>query len=194
MWKQNGWIFSFQFLFFSWFWLSGTVGYSVWCGIDSSQLKVLIFFGNDKFGDKITNVLKCTSWIVFFSFYAYINKIWFQWMDSAVAANLLLAATIGVFVLLTLLAFLMNEGRPLCVQPITLRIKRKLNSKRNTAASEVVFFEANGGTVHGKEEDEEVLWRTNWYCVMYLAFMWLLRCNRNCNSIRVRQFSANIRV
>ena len=45
-------------------------------------------------------------------------------MDSVVAANLLLAATIGAFVFLTLLAFLMNEGKPIVVRPLKQRIKR----------------------------------------------------------------------
>ena len=45
-------------------------------------------------------------------------------LDSALAANLLLAATIGTFILLTLLAFLMNEGKSIVVRPLKQRMKR----------------------------------------------------------------------
>ena len=62
-------------------------------------------------------------------------------LDSALAANLLLAATIGVFVLLTLIAFLMNEGKPLVVEPIKKRLKRTLGC----GSSDVVLGEPVAG-------------------------------------------------
>ena len=46
-------------------------------------------------------------------------------MDSTLAANLLLVATIAVFVLLTLLAFLMNEGKPIFVEPFRIKMMQR---------------------------------------------------------------------
>lgn len=41
--------------------------------------------------------------------------------NDVLKANLCLAGIIGAFVLLTLIAFLFNEGRPLCIIPLLRR-------------------------------------------------------------------------
>ena len=46
-------------------------------------------------------------------------------MDATLAANLLLAATIAVFVLLTLIAFLLTDGKPIFVEPLKIRMKER---------------------------------------------------------------------
>ena len=52
-------------------------------------------------------------------------------LDSALAANLLLAATIGTFILLTLIAFLMNEGKQMVVKPLKHRLKQTFGCNKD---------------------------------------------------------------
>ena len=72
-------------------------------------------------------------------------------MDPTLAANLLLIATIGVFVFLTLLAFLMNEGKPIIVDPLKRRLRKKFGRKE--VFHDENLINANGGGDSGHAED-----------------------------------------
>ena len=67
-------------------------------------------------------------------------------MDSTLAANLLLIATIAIFVILTLLAFLMNEGKPIIVEPLKDRFRKRFgNSSRRAVILGEPTVNGNGG-------------------------------------------------
>jgi len=57
-------------------------------------------------------------------------------ISAAVAANLLLAATIIVFMLLTFIAFLLNEGKPIVVEPLKRRLYEKYGIGKGVVAEE----------------------------------------------------------
>ena len=76
-------------------------------------------------------------------------------MDSTLAANLLLVATIAVFVFLTLLAFLMTEGKPIVVEPLRRRLQERFgkSSRRNVFLGEPTI---NGGGGGGGGDEESL--------------------------------------
>lgn len=45
-------------------------------------------------------------------------------MDAGRNADLLLLATVGVFILLTFIAYLFNEGKPVLVEPALYKVRK----------------------------------------------------------------------
>ena len=47
---------------------------------------------------------------------------------------MLLAATIVIFMLLTLIAFLLNEGKPIVIEPLKRKMREKFGSGKTSIA------------------------------------------------------------
>ena len=77
-------------------------------------------------------------------------------MDSTLAANLLLAATIAVFVLLTLIAFLLTDGKPIFLEPFKRRMEDRFGdtSIRNIIVDRLK--KRRDGGRRDEREDESV--------------------------------------
>ena len=92
-------------------------------------------------------------------------------MDATVAANLLLAATIAIFILLTLIAFLLNEGKPIFVEPFRVRMKQRFGSSSLLLIllGDPIVNEEGGGESEN-ERNEDTLWVVEKRCTMVMQW------------------------